>query len=257
MSCIQLPEEKNMHFKEDSSGLPNRLQFLAGLICIASAVACSADGGLRFSPTSSYTELAVSGWTVRIAGEYETDVERKKNIVDEVSRQLHAIERVVPAEALQSIRDTEFWVEYPFTSDTDAAYHPSREWLVENGYNPDKAGGIELDYSIYLWTDEQPWAILHELSHAFHDKVLGDNNEAVRQAFDNAVASGSYVNVEHATGVTERAYALSDKYEYFAEISEAYFGFNDFQPFDREELKVFDPSGYALAERLWYGMQSD
>jgi len=193
----------------------------------------------------------ISGWSVMLACNYELDTDRKLNIISEVTEQLLKIDQAVPSPALQAIRDTIFWVEYPFTEDTDAAYHPSREWLLENGFNPDKAGGIELDYNIYLWREEQPWAMFHELSHAYHDKVLVDNNEAVLRAFNTAVASGRYEQVKHITGEVNRAYALNDEFEYFAEISEAYFGVNDFQPFNRDELWLFDSAGYALVESMW------
>jgi Mlc titration factor MtfA (ptsG expression regulator) len=49
----------------------------------------------------------------------------------------------------------------------------------------------------------------------------------------------------------ERAYAMSNAKEYFAESSEAYFGRNDFYPFTRAELKEHDPQMYDLLERLW------
>ncbi len=48
-----------------------------------------------------------------------------------------------------------------------------------------------------------------------------------------------------------RAYALSNPQEYFAETTEAFFGRNDFQPFDRAELQLLDPEMCTLLERLW------
>ena len=48
-----------------------------------------------------------------------------------------------------------------------------------------------------------------------------------------------------------RHYALNNDEEYFAETTEAYFGKNDFFPFERAELKEFDPTGYALMEEVW------
>jgi hypothetical protein len=39
--------------------------------------------------------------------------------------------------------------------------------------------------------------------------------------------------------------------EFFAESTEAYFGRNDFQPFDRDELKAFDRSAYRMVEKAW------
>lgn len=212
--------------------------------------ACAGLG--RFAPTSSYTKLTISGWKVMIACDYKKKSKHRENALHEINRQLENIEKSIPSSALQTIRDTVFWLEYPFIGDTDAAFHPSREWLIENGFNPEKAGGIELDYNIYLWREEQPWAIFHELSHAYHYKVIGDNNKKVIQAFNEAVVSGKYENVNHIDGQIVRAYALTDEFEYFAETSEAYFGLNDLQPFDKEELSHFDPLGYSLIKETWF-----
>jgi hypothetical protein len=39
--------------------------------------------------------------------------------------------------------------------------------------------------------------------------------------------------------------------EYFAELTEAYFGKNDFFPFERADLKKYDPTGYKLMQDVW------
>ena len=39
--------------------------------------------------------------------------------------------------------------------------------------------------------------------------------------------------------------------EYFAELSESYFGTNDFYPFIRAELKVHDPRGFEVLKAAW------
>ena len=57
--------------------------------------------------------------------------------------------------------------------------------------------------------------------------------------------------IRHRDGSTRRAYALTNRMEYFAELSEAYLGVNDFQPFDRAELQRYDPQGFALMEKVW------
>jgi len=49
----------------------------------------------------------------------------------------------------------------------------------------------------------------------------------------------------------ERAYAMTNPQEYFAETTEAFFGTNDFFPFTRDELKKLDPEMFALLEKLW------
>lgn len=45
-------------------------------------------------------------------------------------------------------------------------------------------------------------------------------------------------------------FILNEK-EYFAELTEAYFGKNDFYPFTRAELKTHDPKGYRMIEAVW------
>ena len=44
---------------------------------------------------------------------------------------------------------------------------------------------------------------------------------------------------------------MTDPMEYFAELSEAYFGTNDFFPFVRAELKNHDPEACKLLRKLW------
>ena len=49
----------------------------------------------------------------------------------------------------------------------------------------------------------------------------------------------------------ERAYGMNNPQEYFAELTEAYFGTNDFYPFVKPELAEHDAQGYAAIESLW------
>ena len=60
-----------------------------------------------------------------------------------------------------------------------------------------------------------------------------------------------YAAVAHVNGGKRRAYALTNAQEYFAELSEAYFGKNDFYPFTRAELEKHDPVGYQLLRGVW------
>ena len=57
--------------------------------------------------------------------------------------------------------------------------------------------------------------------------------------------------MDYVRGGKLKAYALTNSAEYFAELSEAYFGRNDYAPFDRAELEAFDPAGYAVVEGAW------
>ena len=88
------------------------------------------------------------------------------------------------------------------------------------------------------------------MSHAWQFS-FSDNIIDFSSPFQQAVASGKYESVEHNNGSSQRAYALTNDKEYFAEITEAYYGTNDFYPFNREQLKTFDPAGYSLVEQAW------
>ena len=65
------------------------------------------------------------------------------------------------------------------------------------------------------------------------------------------MASGKYESVKHVSGRMLRHYGLTDQKEFFAEMSEAYFGRNDFYPFDAEELKKAEPELFELLEEIW------
>ncbi len=96
---------------------------------------------------------------------------------------------------------------------------------------------------------------LHELAHAYHDRVLGFENELIEAAFQHAKAAGKYDSVlrQDSKGRKrlDKAYAMTNAKEYFAECSEAFFSHNDFFPFTREELQQHDPEMFALLQQLW------
>jgi len=48
-----------------------------------------------------------------------------------------------------------------------------------------------------------------------------------------------------------KSYAIHDKYEFFAEMSEAYFWKNDYYPFVKSDLKRFDPRVKQMIEEAW------
>src|SRR3546814_3952854 len=93
--------------------------------------------------------------------------------------------------------------------------------------------------------------VLHELSHAYYHSALEWRWEEVGAAYKQAMSSGLYESVPHINGDLHKAYAALNQEEYFAELSEAYFGKNDFFPFTRDELKKYDPVGFQLMQDTW------
>ena len=111
--------------------------------------------------------------------------------------------------------------------------------------------------------NRMPNFALHELAHAYHNRVIvgSFDNAEIKTAYEHAKASGKYDKVErwHGNGkpnTFERAYAMTNPMEYFAENTEAFFGRNDFFPFTREQLKQADPEMFALLAKLW-GTQAE
>ncbi len=87
--------------------------------------------------------------------------------------------------------------------------------------------------------------------------MLGFDQPDILEAYKAAVENKSYDKVERFFGdparpnTFEKAYAMTSAREYFAEDTEAFFGRNDFFPFDREELQKHDPKMYEILKRVW------
>jgi hypothetical protein len=219
---------------------------------------CGASAKKRFVGTDEYATREVEGWTVRVNRRLNKEL---KALGEPALRllgvKLYDITRVVPANALRSLREVPIWLGVEDGHAPCAEYHPSREWLTMNGYNPDKARAVEIGNAARFleWSLDQPWMVLHELAHAYHDQVLGYEHTEIRSAFQHAKDSGAYESVLRAGGKMERAYALNNDQEYFAELSEAFFGVNDFYPFVRTELARHDAEGHRMIAKVW-GVES-
>ena len=85
----------------------------------------------------------------------------------------------------------------------------------------------------------------------YGSEVLGFDDPRVREAFETYKAGGRGETALRHDGKRVRHYALTDHKEFFAEMTEAYFGSNDFFPFNRAELKESEPDVYGLMKQVW------
>lgn len=203
---------------------------------------------------TDYVQTQMRGWTVVVNRRLlQTQSIMTRRALVLLDRKLVEIERTVYRFPLRRLQRVPIWMEGGENGARGLAFHPSAQWLSDRGYNPAKAQAVEIHNvrDFLEWEREQPWVVMHELAHAYHHRSLGDNNEDIKSAYENARRSGSYDSVRYHDGSTRRAYAMNNDKEYFAEITEAYFGTNDFFPFNRAELERHDPQGYALMERIW------
>ena len=134
-------------------------------------------------------------------------------------------------------------------------YHPSADWLKENGYSTDLVKCVHIPEAADLPTPrnitEQPWVVLHELAHAYHDQVLGFEEPRILRAYEDFKRSGHGDRALLYDGTRVRHYGLTDHKEFFAEMTESYFGLDDFFPFNRAELMTAEPAIYELMQAIW------
>lgn len=232
------------------------------------AVFCLAligSSGLMFAAGSSAErakpedreERMVQGWKVAvdtrlIAGPHE---ELGRDALRQIEGDLADIASLLSPEKLDKLRAVRIVLDLSHGDLRPMQYHPSVDWLTGHGYAAELAKCVHIpeasDYTKARHRHEQPWCLLHELAHAYHDQVLGFNEPRIRAAWESFKASGHGEQVLHINGRRTRHYALTDQKEFFAEMSEAYFGMNDFYPFNQGELKEAEPEIWKLMQEIW------
>ena len=186
----------------------------------------SAGEAQKWRPTSEYKTQNIQGWTVLVDPQL-VNVEIGQNVLRQLEHQLYEIIRVVPGPAVRELQKIKIWVDVKDVHGKYSCmvYHPGKKWLVDNEYNPDLVDSVQLTNpkNFLAWTKHQPWMILHELCHGYHDQFLGNGHKGIAKAYEGAINNKAYLNVTHVTGKDwPKAYALNNAQEYFAEISEAF-----------------------------------
>ncbi len=212
--------------------------------------------------SSVYQTNQMEGWTVivdvRLLAAEEKEATSKA--MDLLKVQLQEIIKKVPSPAVAKLREVRLWFSPPYPGIGERAeYHPGEGWLRTNGRNPAMVKGVEFTNvrKFAAETRRMPNFTLHELAHAYHDRVLagGFGNPQIKDAYEKAKASAKYDRVQRRDSEgnvrMDRAYALTNPMEYFAETTEAFFSTNDFYPFNLDELKQHDPEMGQLLAKLW------
>jgi len=206
---------------------------------------------------TSHTIRSIEGWSVHVDDRLlgGPDKELGERAMGLLGEHLKKIAAVAPQDKVARLREVHIWLDRTHGGLRSAQYHPSKGWLRSNGYDEALAKCVHIpdakDFVSPRLQHDQPWMVLHELAHAYHDQVLGFEEPRILAAWRKFVASGKYGSVKHVSGKMVRHYGLTDQKEFFAEMSESYFGRNDFYPFDREELKREEPELFGLLEEIW------
>lgn len=209
---------------------------------------------------------------------------------------LQMLQRLLPPSACRLLqRDTPLWVNAqlsygPTAAPIDATsccFHPlgGAAWLRRNGLSEAKEGGVEIGSARHYLRCRRLWGpggvLVHEYSHAFHNKCLpgGYEHDGLQRRFAEAMRDGLYdcvdVHCYEAGAAPEfdeasdaaaavrkdrrKAYACANAMEFFAELSTAFLyaldettEFNKWFPHNRSQLRLHDPATYALLHQLWH-----
>lgn len=207
-------------------------------------------------PTAHETRN-IEGWTVLVDHRLleTTDEALGKRSLMLLQGHLQRINDVVAPDRLEKLHAVTIQLDLNHGALKTMQYHPSKDWLVSHGYSADLAKRVHISdasrFADVRHQHIQPWCVLHELSHAYHDQVLGFEEPRVKAVWEKYKASGHGDSVLHVDGHMRRHYALTNQKEFFAEMSECYFGTNDFFPFVHSELKQAEPEVYALLRDVW------
>ena len=206
---------------------------------------------------ASHTVRQIEGWTVRVddrllAGEGAAQGERAIKLL---TARLVGITMVLPEKPLAKLREVTIQLDLTHGALHPMQYHPSAGWLKGKGYSEKLAKCVHIpDVENFLSPFEnhrQPWAVLHELAHAYHDQVLGFDEARIIAVWKKFRDSGKYKSVITTPGGMREHYALTNEKEFFAEMTESYFGANDFYPFVAGELKQAEPEIFDLLREIW------
>ncbi len=111
-----------------------------------------------------------------------------------------------------------------------------------------------LQTSAQTFTEGMSQTDIRSAAGKYYDTTLSARQKAsVGETF--AASRHLYLNVYGTNGVklvpNRQAEAYKNSRSYFIELSEAYWGENDFYPFDYAELERHDPEGFELLQKIY------
>ena len=217
---------------------------------------------LSFSVTAEETEYHKETGRTFVKSNYEgwnvfvnKDVLKNKNWPKAkilITYQLMKLKVKLNDSVIKAMQKIPIYVDIKQEKKGGAEYHPSKAWLVANGFSPKKARCVEISgiAEFIEYDEDMPWILLHELMHAYHHQVLTFEHKEILKCFTEARKKKKYNKTLFIDGRQRTHYASSNHKEYFAEAAEAYFGVNDYFPFVRAEILKYDPQICKVLSKL-------
>jgi hypothetical protein len=184
----------------------------------------------------------------------DSKLERKP--LEALERELIIVENVLPADKVKNLKAVPIWVEWNERlamgngrrgGAVAVFYGGHQSNLLGGDKNPVKANAVTILSLKSLTAEHQPktdsgrCVTLHELAHAFHHFVVGDN----------PLVSITYKQSMERKLYDKELYIATNEHEYFAELTCAYLDRLDYFPRNRDELKKHDPKAYEMMIKLW------
>ncbi len=171
-----------------------------------------------------------------------------------LANKLFDIKLRLPEARIKQLQTVHIWIDYKHEL-TNMQYHPNVNWLTDHNYDPAMERCVHIARAQglidHVQTHTQPWSVLHELAHAYHDQFLGWEHPGIKAAWEEFCKDEKYQSTLLINGNRNKHYALTNQKEFFAEMSESFIGTNDFYPFVRGELKEDFPEVHALLKSIW------
>lgn len=198
----------------------------------------------------------IEGWTVHVdesllEGEHEETGEQVLRILGE---RLHDIVLKLPPEPVEKMREVPIYIDrnHPLGN---AHYHPAPGWLKDRGYDPAMGKAVQITHAASLIREakspNQSSVMLHELAHAYHDRVLGFDHPEILAGYQKFCGTRKFDRTAHVSGRQRPHYGLTDHKEYFAEMTETFFTGNDYFPFNHYQLYHEHRPSYELLAEIW------
>ncbi|MDE0245181.1 MAG: hypothetical protein OXM59_07555 [Gammaproteobacteria bacterium] len=220
----------------------------------------TADDGFRFSQEcyewSKYDGFNVAVHRRVLRDQLAADVGRLRDVV---RAEITMIALRVPSAAVEKLRATPIILADFRICGGRACYRSWQDILwVEVG--PNESGWTYVDYAPIGLN-----AIFHELAHAYHAQHLPDgyDNDCVSQLHTDATLDGTFEDVanrhpslnptDHSGPHHDTAYAMTNREEFFAEMSQAYYVGNSQEPYNRAMLMEWDHDTALAIQEIWEG----
>jgi hypothetical protein len=212
-------------------------------------------------PQRSYLSTNLQEWSVWMEKELVVDHPLlASNALARLEGKLQEVERVLPKHSHPLLQERKIFLLLGQASrlggkNSGADYFQRHAPAHFSNLDPRMASSIVI-YSAtnFVWLNEL-WALkvlIHEMAHAWQLEQWPESQPDILAAYQHALRNGLYYNVLGEQNRTlEKAYAITNQLEYFAELSCMYFAECNYFPRHRQELQAYDPVGCAMIRKMW------